>query len=1219
MKRYFVISLLLSLYIFVFFSISSAALQDTQAVWHLYYRNKALTGWRIEDWNNGFFEPAENGLLDMILYNSGGTLTQVYGQMYQAYGAYNYPITDNTQQYWSDTNMNVYTISSSSSSYIIQSDSSVVYDHPIFEWEMSGVDGSGGYHRWLDRMGITCAVNGLLCYAWDSIDDLTDIPNGTYGNGNGILEPGETILLEVGLMNNTDYPATLTTPVYLSTPDTFLVTLVDPVGNYQGSRVNADTVAFNHTDSFKLFVGDSCPDNHVINLSLALKYNIDVAAVPWAWSYDEKSKTIVPNNPLWRYNLDSTITISTTIPFNLYMGSFNFYELPNRRHSLRIVDDATMNTSTTWANSDNTANPGETIEIRLRLWNRSVSDYYDHVVAWLSPADSYTRDHVTFLNATCNFTDVAPRGISTQIAPYYKLKLADDYSQSSMRFYLYVSDSSSNPPRIRWNTDINIPVAKGRPRYVPGFPIYIGSAIKSSPALVDLNRNGITDIIVGAQDSTVYAIEYDWPNSVANSLPGWPKPVDDAVFASPAVGDIFGNDQNYVVAATMYGSIYIWDSTGTLLTGWPVTLPGNPVIESTPVLADVDHDGRLDVIIAARQTRIVYCYDVLTGLKWFSSASSELNSTPAVANFLNDTSGYLQTVYASQGGILSVVDHHGQLLWQSSAGGSFYSSPAVADLDNDGNLELVIGCNDQQLYTYRYNRTTMTWETFSTISVMGSIVGSPVIGSLQGDGKLSVVFGTNASKVLGFAWDSATNGLKKQWKVSVGDAISNSPAMGDINGDLLREVVIGAQDGKLYWFQDNGLIPIAWQDFNPLTLLGTRIDGSPAIGDIMGNHKCCVVVGDNSGYLYAVAMDGPSVPAPYYSERMDWPMFHHEPQRTGWYAIPERTPLNTNGTFSKAFDTTHWYIQAYGDASPTPGLGALSWLPSFGTQSGVLELQQNIGQKGKLTQVFSVPSSGWYTAYTKVATNVSNQANQQKVYLYLQELAKDSSIAATGNTVIAYGQGGLGAASTWRDIQISFYATNTLLGIQLVGINHQANGIDNARLYIDYILVYPEATISTTYVTLTNPSFTSNTSGWLYQIYADGTGPGTWSWVSSWSGQSGILKGIQAGGEKGKISQMYGASTQSTYGSVMVYSAATSMNNTQKVYMYIYSYDSGYHNVIESGNAILQAGKWTPGKWRQLQFSYTPLTEYNTVQLVGINPSGNPNQTIYLDAVHVKQ
>jgi PKD repeat protein len=334
--------------------------------------------------------------------------------------------------------------------------------------------------------------------------------------------------------------------------------------------------------------------------------------------------------------------------------------------------------------------------------------------------------------------------------------------------------------------------------------------------------------------------------------------------------------------------------------------------------------------------------------------------------------------------------------------------------------------------------------------------------------------------------------------------------------------------------------------------------------------------------------------------------------------------LNTYGTFSVASDTTHWLFEVYADGTSFTGTnykGTIIWANTFMSQTGVIALSQDSGQKGKLTQIITVPSPGWYTARVRVATDIPTPSKQQKVYLYLYDYANDYSITACGNTIIQPGKGGFGSASTWRDLKISFYAANTLLGVQVVGINQVATGV-TGRLYIDDIWVTAGAPQPTGAVTINNANFDSNISNWLVERYADGTGSGTWSWLSNVNGRTGIAQGSQAGGEKGKLSQVANLpfAQHDAIGSLWVYSGAGAMANTQKVYLYIYSYDnSGYSNIQESGNAILQPGKWAQGTWRELKFGYSPLTNYNYIQMVGINKPGQPTQSIYFDAVSVKQ
>lgn len=335
---------------------------------------------------------------------------------------------------------------------------------------------------------------------------------------------------------------------------------------------------------------------------------------------------------------------------------------------------------------------------------------------------------------------------------------------------------------------------------------------------------------------------------------------------------------------------------------------------------------------------------------------------------------------------------------------------------------------------------------------------------------------------------------------------------------------------------------------------------------------------------------------------------------------PSPSTVNSYGQFSTASDTTKWIFQVYADGT---GPGGLTWIPSFTGQNGVVRFLQSAGQKAKLSQTFSVPSAGWYTARAKVATDISNTSKQQKIYLYLQELNASSAIIGCANEVVASGAGGFSSASTWKNLEISYYASGTSLAVQVVGINPSGSGVLGG-LYFDDILVYPTVPegYSGTNVTLNNASFASNTTGWMVEVYADGTGPGTWSWYTGWYGRSGLMKGTQASGEKAKASQVFSfpsSADKNSFASIWVCSGASSAANTQKVYLYIYSYNNGYTKVMESGNSILYTGGWNPNQWKELKLGYTPLSIYNVVQFVGINPSGKPTQSIYFDTVTVKQ
>jgi hypothetical protein len=187
-----------------------------------------------------------------------------------------------------------------------------------------------------------------------------------------------------------------------------------------------------------------------------------------------------------------------------------------------------------------------------------------------------------------------------------------------------------------------------------------------------------------------------------------------------------------------------------------------------------------------------------------------------------------------------------------------------------------------------------------------------------------------------------------------------------------------------------------------------------------------------------------------------------------------------------------------------------------------------------------------------------------------------------------------------------------LVGVQLVAINQGSSGV-SGQLYADYIWVSAGAPKPTTVIF--SDTFGSGTAGWFFQIYGDATSAGVWSNVTS------NLIITQTGGQKGQASYLFGfpSTGHSVLASVWVYSTASSMNNTQKVYLYVFDNGSTFTPVIASGNAILQPRKWTPGQWRQLQFGYIPVSIYNSVQLVGINPAGNSLAGLYFDTLEIKQ
>jgi len=311
----------------------------------------------------------------------------------------------------------------------------------------------------------------------------------------------------------------------------------------------------------------------------------------------------------------------------------------------------------------------------------------------------------------------------------------------------------------------------------PGFPVTLPGDVFSSPAVGDLNNDGIPEIVVG------YGSTIEGPSSAggvrAYRRDGtllWSRPsgdfvgsdgIPDPVMSTPAIGDVDGDGQNEVAWGSLDAHIYlVRGSDGVDKVGWPRFV--RDTVFSSPALADLVGDGKLEVIIGADahaegppyNTPDGGCLHALryddTELPGFPQCIDQvIISSPAVGDINGDGKPEIVVgtglYWPSRAHRLYAFRCDGAPVagWPVSTDGQVITAPALADLDGDGILD-VIATDDNtapsttyHVYAFKGSGTPL-WKTVPK-NFFGSTLsaGHPVVADILGNGDPEVIVSTN--------------------------------------------------------------------------------------------------------------------------------------------------------------------------------------------------------------------------------------------------------------------------------------------------------------------------------------------------------------------------------------------------------------------------------------------------------------------------------------------
>jgi hypothetical protein len=275
---------------------------------------------------------------------------------------------------------------------------------------------------------------------------------------------------------------------------------------------------------------------------------------------------------------------------------------------------------------------------------------------------------------------------------------------------------------------------------MPGWPYYTGGPVWASPAVGQLDgKKGLEVTVLGNSNGTLmlFAIKSD-----GRDLSGWPVVVQmnpGYAMSSPAMTDIDGDGNTEILIGAELEPPYYqtrafcYRNNGKIQPGWPVYLPCGTRVMAAPAIGDFTGDGKNDAAFLSSNGQIsVFSYRGMDCPLWVSNTGSNGRTNPICADMDGDSiqdiiltteSGYLK-VFNGRNGV--ELDQYGFFLEPS------WSAPALSDLDGDDKYELLTfgwGSHRLNAWDLEIPSGNLSWNAF-----MGNIRRT---GCIEGDLPLS--------------------------------------------------------------------------------------------------------------------------------------------------------------------------------------------------------------------------------------------------------------------------------------------------------------------------------------------------------------------------------------------------------------------------------------------------------------------------------------------------
>ncbi|MEA2076542.1 MAG: S8/S53 family peptidase [Candidatus Marinimicrobia bacterium] len=495
---------------------------------------------------------------------------------------------------------------------------------------------------------------------------------------------------------------------------------------------------------------------------------------------------------------------------------------------------------------DSVLNPGEEITLFIELKNDTGWTAASNVQGILRTG----VEGITITDSIGIWPLISQNTTAINDGDGYSIQFSDNLLPADYEFELELESATDEgyPYNFKIHFDISLSLDQ------EGFPFYTSTEVETSPLFVDINDDGMQEIIFGDKSGELYVIDHK-----GDTLAGFPKSLGSQI-GGVAIADIDLDDTLEIVATAFDKLIQVYDVYGNH--EW--TRHADFFITAIPAIGNIDIDPELEVVVGSYDQKIYAINHDSTDVATFPYATEQLlHGGVSLADMNAD--GQDEIIYISKNGQCGILNSDGSMMsgWPVSTSGSVTSEPQVI-VTGDQTAIILMGNDMGDMYGFDLDGT----QRFM-VDGNGSIKASPAIYSY--DDNIYAFFATTQGSI--YKVDIINNTLESGWPKEV------SP----INQSLIIADVLDNEtdDAQVLAMGNNGFI-------YALDMSGSPVEGFPintrflsksalAITDIDDDGDNDIIAGNYSGISV--------IDLKNFSGEVYWPMHRGSADRKGSVSI----------------------------------------------------------------------------------------------------------------------------------------------------------------------------------------------------------------------------------------------------------------------------------------------------------------------------------------------